>query len=377
MRRRKRKDFDELINEATAQGIERAVEAGFDRDAAIEAASKALAQTLEDSAPAVADKLVRTSPRMLRWHRRQQRAFERRLRKHWGRALDLFFAVLVCAEEVGATFNTMHRPVAEEHEDLVFEAMTGLHARACRIALEVHRLLAGGFPMGALSRCRTLHELAVTMIVLAEHGRKSGHLDLAERFLLHSVVMSYQDALVYQENCQALGYEPFIPKDMEEMKRDRDELIERFGSSFKQQYGWASGIAGAQPSFRELEKVAELAHLRSHYRWASHEIHSDAKGWALNQYDRGGISYLATGAINTDLADPGHLALISLQQCTCFLLIYGSEEVSPHDTLALMAMQTLVDRAGEAFAAGQASVEAAEERFQARVANSHFRFRRG
>jgi hypothetical protein len=156
---------------------------------------------------------------MLRWHRRQQRAFERRLRKHWGKALDLYFAVAVCAEEAGATFNDRHRPAAEEHQDLVFEAMTGLHARACRTALEVHRLLAGGFPMGALSRCRTLHELAVTMIILAEHGRQSDHVDLAERFLLHSVVMSYQDALVYQENCGALGYEPFTPEDMAEMKR--------------------------------------------------------------------------------------------------------------------------------------------------------------
>jgi hypothetical protein len=83
---------------------------------------------------------------------------------------------------------------------------------------------------------------------------------------------------------------------------------------------------------------------------------------------------MATGAINTDLAEPGHLALISLQQCTSFLLTYGAEEVSPRDVLAFMAMQTLVDRAGEAFAAGQASVEEAEERFQARerrIPNCH------
>jgi hypothetical protein len=114
--------------------------------------------------------------------------------------------------------------------------------------------------------------------------------------------------------------------------------------------------------------------MRSHYRWASHEIHSDAKGWVLNEYERGGISYLATGATNTGLAEPGHLALVSLLQCTCFLLINGAEELSPRDLLALMAMQSLVDRAGEAFDAGQASVDEAEERFQARMANRRFRF---
>ncbi|HZD03039.1 MAG TPA: hypothetical protein VFA46_23465 [Actinomycetes bacterium] len=51
MRRSKHEGFDELINEATVQGIERAVEAGLDRDAAIEVASKALVQALGESAP--------------------------------------------------------------------------------------------------------------------------------------------------------------------------------------------------------------------------------------------------------------------------------------------------------------------------------------
>jgi Family of unknown function (DUF5677) len=105
--------------------------------------------------------------------------------------------------------------------------MTGLHARACRIAFEVHRLLATGFPMGALSRCRTVHELAVTSIILAEFGRQSAHADLAERFLLHSMVMSYKDALIYQDHCHLLGYEPYTVEEMAEMKQNYDELVAR------------------------------------------------------------------------------------------------------------------------------------------------------
>ena len=216
---------------------------GLDEDAAMalasEAFSEALDKDLDKYLPRVTEKLIRTAPRMLRRHRRHQRAFERRLRKQWGEALDLYYAVGVAAEEAGATFDSTHRPTAVEHQDFVFEALTGLHARACRTAFEVHRLLSSGFPKGALSRCRTLHQLAVTSIIIAEHGREAAYSDIAERFLLHEVVMGYKDALVYQENCKTLGYEPFSDADMAEMKRGHDALIQRYGAQLS-----ASRMAG-------------------------------------------------------------------------------------------------------------------------------------
>jgi hypothetical protein len=93
--------------------------------------------------------------------------------------------------------------------------------------------------------------------------------------------------------------------------------------------------------------------MRSHYRWASHEVHSDAKGSALNLYSHGGITYRSSGMTNTGLAEPGHLALISLHQCTAYLLTRGTDSLSPRDLLALLAMEVLVDRSGEAFGAAQ------------------------
>jgi hypothetical protein len=219
-----------------ADRMSRALAEGLNEDAAMalagEAFSEALDEALDKSAPRVIERLIRTAPRMLRWHRRHQRAFERRLHKQWGKALDLYYAAAVSAEEAGATFDSTHRPAAAEHQDFVFEALSGLHARACRTAFEVHRLLSSGFPKGALSRCRTLHELAVTSIVIAERGREAAYSDLAERFLLHEVVMGYKDALVYQEQCKTLGYEPFNDEDMAEMKRGHDNLVQRYGSAF-------------------------------------------------------------------------------------------------------------------------------------------------
>jgi hypothetical protein len=209
---RRRKGYDQQLYDIAADRLSQALDKGLDEQAAMELAadafSKALDKALDKDVPRVTQRLIRTAPRMLRWHRKQQRAFERRLHREWGKALDLYYAVTVAAEEAGAIFDSTHRPSAVERQDFTFEALTGLHARACRTAFEVHRLLSSGFPKGALSRCRTLHELAVTSIIIAEHGREAAYSDLAERFLLHEAVMGYRDALVYQENCKALGYEP-------------------------------------------------------------------------------------------------------------------------------------------------------------------------
>src|SRR5215208_4542687 len=151
MRLRRRRGFDEHLYELAAERMSRALAAGMDEDTAVALAGEVFSEALHESVPRVTAELIRTAPRMLRWHRRHQRAFERRLRKHWGKALDLYFSVAVSAEEARATFDSTQRPGAVEHQDFVFEALSGLHARACRTAFEVHCLLSSGFPKGALS----------------------------------------------------------------------------------------------------------------------------------------------------------------------------------------------------------------------------------
>jgi hypothetical protein len=186
----------------------------------------------------------------------------------------------------------------------------------------VHRLLSSGFPKGALSRCRTLHELAVTSIVIAEHGREPAHADLAEKFLLHQVVMEYKDALVYQEQCETLGYEPFSDEAMAKMKRRHDDLVQRYGPLFAKPYGWASGLDGPQPTFRDLEKLAELSHLRSHYRWASHEVHSDAvtvqvPGAGVSQLRPSADTWLGSAVATDLLARPDGGVPVNANRLAC------------------------------------------------------------
>jgi hypothetical protein len=222
--------------------------------------------------------------------------------------------------------------------------------------------------MGALARSRTLHEIAVTAMVIADYGRRPEHADLAGRFLDHQVVASYKDALVYQENCETLGYEPFSETEMASMEAERDQAVMRYGRLFKERYGWATGLEGSHaPSFRDLERLAGVSHLRGHYSWASHEVHSGAKGLALDIHEWGDTLYRETSYSNEGLADPGHMALISLHQSTVSLLL-STPEVSPRSILACESLALLLDKAGEAFLAADEAVERYNSQLQRRQA---------
>lgn len=357
VRHRKRAGFDESIFGAMVEGMDKLVGAGMSHDDATQTAVDAVMQAMDDRAPAVAATLHRTAPRMLRRRRWGHKLFERVMRIYWGQPLDLFLAICVAAEEAGRRFDDRLAAEAEVQQDHQFEALTGLYARACRTALEIHHLLAGGFPMAALARCRTLHEIAVIMMVLADYGEADEHRDLAERFLLHDAVLNWKDATIYQEHAAVLGGEQLDADELTELEEIKDYLVARFGLSYRQLYGWASGIGGLKdPKFADLEKLIKVAHLRGHYTWASHEIHADAKGWQLNVFERGDVLYKETGPMHFDLAEPATWALISTRQCLVTLL-FSHDEVSPLEIQGLKALQLLMDEAADMFSAAEVRVQ--------------------
>jgi hypothetical protein len=323
--------------------------------------------TLEAFKANLVERLTRQQPKMIREHRRYARGFERRLRRYWGDALDRFYAIAVCAEESGSYFNTAHRPNAAATNDFVFDALSGLHARACRTAFEVHQLLTSGFPMAALARCRTLHELAVTAAVLSEYGRKPEFSDLAERYILHDAVLNWKDAVEYQKHCHSLGYDAFEAGELTEIKRQRDAVVARFGRQFAEDNGWAAEVTGKiRPGFVDLEKLADLSRLRGYYKWASHEVHADSKGWRLNHGERGSTSYMSTGHVNFGLSEPGQLAMGSLNLCTVTFLTC-IHPASPEMLVRMTAIHHLIDAAQDSFVEGERLVSEAEDLLQHRI----------
>jgi Family of unknown function (DUF5677) len=135
--------------------------------------ARVIKATLPQAGSSLLRRLKRTAPKMLREKRADDEAFSRRNLKRWRKALDLLEMEWVISEETGSAFNATYRPEAAKNNDYVFEALTFLHARSLLVTSEIICLLRGGFADGALSRWRTLHELAVISTFIRTHDCKA------------------------------------------------------------------------------------------------------------------------------------------------------------------------------------------------------------
>ena len=264
--------------------------------------------------------LERKSNKMLKARRKDFSRFESHLRKSWKKAFDLFEMLIAIALEVGEDYNCEFRGMASEKDDLVFEVLTRLHARACQIASEIMVLLQSGYADGAHARWRSLHEVVVVGLLISSHDNT-----LAEKYLLYDTIESYKASLIYQEHCEKLGYDPLTDDELNELKQEYDLLINRFGTIFKKEYGWAyPTIDSKNPTFRDIEKAVGLKHLRPYYKMACHNVHANPRGifFKLGLYPDSGDILLA-GPSNIGLADPAHSAALSLAQITISLLTHN------------------------------------------------------
>jgi hypothetical protein len=354
-------EFEQRMKALLEEGMRHLYEEGKTDQEVGEWAAEAIIKATEGSAPAVVKSLLRDSPRMVREHRSFATDFDRRLRKDWGAGLDLMYAVIVSCGEAGEGFY-LRQTLADSH----VESLAGLHARAWRTATEAHVLLSHGFPAGAMARARTMHELAVVAFVISGFGREPGNEDLAERYLLHGSVMAHKEALTYQANVTALGYKPISNEELEQMRSTSEELVKRFGKGFGSTNGWASALVGVEsPRFVDLEKLALLSHLRPYYSWASHSVHADSRGWAMNQFEHRGRTVMAAGATNVGLADPAQLAMIAFLQCTVSLISSAvGGPTSIMDQLAAHSILLLIDQANQELVKVEPKIIARESNLQ-------------
>src|SRR5205085_12108843 len=170
------KIFEEMFHEALAKAMARGeVQQG---DVA-QATRKALQTFIPGVATVMTNSLKRRAPKMLRDQRVSDAGFAARNYRRWKKPFDLLELMWVVSQEVGQKFNETQRPAAIETNDYQFEALVSLHARALLIAREAICLMHGGFPDGALSRWRSLHEVAVTAVFLRKHDQATAHRYLA------------------------------------------------------------------------------------------------------------------------------------------------------------------------------------------------------
>lgn len=277
--------------------------------------------------------------------------FARRLENRWYEPLSLLRMLVTITTEFGSL--TSERLHEENPTSELFGMQIRLHARGCQISREVIALLQGGFADGAMARWRTLHEIAIVSMLLSDGGDA-----LAERYRLHEVIESRRAALEYQANAQRLGLDPLESKDLENLEKERAHLVQRFGKSFGESYGWAAAHLGvSSPKLTDIERAAGVDHLRPYYRMASHGVHANPKGAFFRLGILGEIDLMLAGASNYGLTDPGHSVAISLGHLNSALAMSSIN----FDGLVMMKLSLqLSELIGEAFIAVQLEMEREE-----------------
>lgn len=301
------------------------------------------------------DDLKSKAPQMLSEHRESRTEFERTISQKWGKALELLEMSTVIATEAGEDFNKEFRPLASQENDFEFDVLTRLHARSCQVANEILTLLRAGYADGAIARWRTMHEISVVGFFIRKFGKNT-----AERYLLHDMVESYRVATQYQRYVTQLGYEPFTTTELSQIQSSYNQLIDRFGLSYSNSYGWAAQALGNQdPKFSDIERAASLEFRRPHYKFASHNVHANPKGVIikLGLYPNNRKLLLA-GPSDTGFVSPGHSAAISLLQITTSLLT-----LKPNiDRLCIChILSTLTEQIGDKFLSIQRHQEGASQ----------------
>jgi len=271
----------------------------------------------EDVAEEIASELLKEAGSHARSLSRFRLGFEKRLREVWGEPLEVYDCVQSFAAELGERANKRWRPIAAKDNDFIFEALTRLHGRACLTASEVGALLRTGHATGANARWRTLHEIAVTATFISEQGQ-----EVAERYLLHDAVACYKAGLQLRDHSERLG-EEVDREEMARLKEATSELVKRFGTSFRGDWGWSAAALGKdRVTFADIAKKTDMSDWGPYVRMASHGIHAGPRGGYVDIGLPDGLLAIPARPSHFGLANPGANALLAVGQASAALLAH-------------------------------------------------------
>lgn len=290
-------------------------------------------------------------------YRQFRQRFELRLRQHWVNALDIFDLVHILSEEFGSYLNESQRPRAATAEDLVFEALTRLHGRGCLTVSEIGVLLRSGHATGANTRWRTLHELTLVALFIAQHGQ-----GVARQYLEHEAIELHRGAVQYQKYAEALGEEPLDMDEIDGLRRRRDELVAKYGQGYAQDYGWATTVLGKKRvTLGDIAETIDMSRWTPYVRMASHGVHSGPHGAYFDLGLPAELDAIPSGPSQFGLAEPGANTLMFLQLLTMALLVHGLEgegdaEIDKSQRIVLLTqmkvLQRLADKGADEFLSG-------------------------
>lgn len=190
-------------------------------------------------------------------------------------------------------------------------------ARICQLGHEVISLVKSGYAEAALSRWRSMHEMNVISSFILEQGG-----DIAARYLDHEACESLRASREYNQHADVLGFAPLSGDEISLLEQTVDRLSEKYGRSFRRNYGWAAAALDKQnPTFADIEKAAGYNHMRGYYRMASHGVHSNPKCLTFRPSQPSYTDAPIAGPSAFGLEDPIQLAALTMMQFATLLTV--------------------------------------------------------
>lgn len=259
----------------------------------------------------------------LKYAKKYINGFSNRLYKTWKKPFDYFESLVELISSYTYSFTETFYDEAFNNNNLLFNTLQNIQARALLISRECLTLIENGYPDGAFSRWRTIYELSVIGKFLYDENNN----DLCEKYLNYYHIQEYLDEKYSRER----GHRNHTDGSFENLKKNYDFMINQYGQDYaKGDYGWANNIFNKKRvTFQEIKDRVDMDRLYGYYKLSSAYIHGNHKA---NEESLGVIPNLGklklVGPSNYGLSLPMQNVAISLVNIsTYFFLTYSNLDV--------------------------------------------------
>lgn len=195
----------------------------------------------------------------------------------WGSLLDLLQRYISFITWLLESNNKNFLTTDNEPKNSVRVVVVNLFARCCLISKEILCLLRNGYPDAAISRWRTLNEVANTLLFIMKNGT-----DCAVKYLDHYIIDEYNTKKTLKNskinNARKLEHIDFDEEYFIELESRKLQIVRKYGSKFDSDYGWIDGFVPDKGRYgvRTIEKYAGMEHISPFSKFANHSVHSSS-----------------------------------------------------------------------------------------------------
>lgn len=258
------------------------------------------------------------APEMLRETRQQSEEFALRNLQRWRPAFDQLEILWRIAQELGEAHGHEMGGDSGNADNTTIAALSYLFPKALLVTQEIICLLKGGFPDGALARWRSLHELSITAMYIAQVGEQA-----AVSYLQSFHFAARRAARQMNEHSDRLGLKRFSSVELAEFDNRCDQAERALGRKIeKDKDGEWPAITITHRTIVDIERFVGMEHWRPYYKWASAHTHAAHRPFdkLLGLAESSAAVHLV-GQSNSGFVDPFQMTAITLAQITTTYLL--------------------------------------------------------